>query len=435
LSVDPKTNTVFIAPGNPSPDFNDKNRVGKNLYADSVVALDISGTRPKLKWYYPLLQNDTHDDDPAMPAVLFAGVVDGRPRQLLGIGDKAANFVILDRATGAVVHRLAVAHQHGNDAAPTVQGREACPNHGGGIEWLGGSYDPKTNYFIVPTTVECGLFRTYAVVPAWAPGLNYRGGPPTKRRNGTGLVDAIDVSSGRIVWERPLPYPAEGGVLITSTGLAFTSDLSGNVYALDTQTGKTLWRRSTNSAIVAPFSSYRVDGNEYLVTVGGEAGNQATPNLPASRGSFVMAFRVGASAAMQNAATGQSAATNLAAAGVVQQGLVSYTAAQVSAGKAQYAASCIACHGAQLQGVSAPALSGGAFGKLHVTIATMQNVVTKQMPLTAPGSLTKTQYASLMAFLLASNCVKAPSGGVKPFVAPDAENGEIVLAGASCPVK
>jgi hypothetical protein len=54
---------------------------------------------------------------------------------------------------------LAVANQLGLDSAPTPGGEKACPNHGGGAEWLGGAYDPATNYFVIPVTQECGIFK------------------------------------------------------------------------------------------------------------------------------------------------------------------------------------------------------------------------------------------------------------------------------------
>lgn len=432
LSVDPTTKTLYIAPGNASPDFSDATRKGKNLYSDSVVALDISGAQPKMKWYYQILNPDTHDADPAMPPVLFDGTVNGQSRHLLAIADKAGDFVVLDRASGAVVHRLPVANQYGLDMTPTPAGLKACPNHGGGAEWNGGAYDAATNYFIIPVTQECGVFRSYAVQPPWQQGQNYRGGPPTKRQDGTGIVNAVDVSTGKLAWRTPVPYPAQGGALVTSTGLTFSSDLAGNLYALDTKTGKQLWTYATHSAIVAPFSSYSIDGQEYLVVTVGEPGNQKTPNLPATNGDYVIAFSVGATNPVHNGTTGQSAAASVVASGVMQTGTAPYTQAQVTAGKIAYTQSCAACHGAQLQGVSAPALAGSAFGQSHLTISALRTFVTKQMPLTAPGSLSPTTYASIMAYLLASNCVKP--FGAAPFPTSDrAAFKGILLVGQSCP--
>ncbi len=433
LSVDAGTDTLYIAPGNPSPDFSAATRKGQNLYSDSIVALDISGAAPRLKWYYRIVNSDTHDADPAMPPVLFAGKVNGTLRTLLAEADKGGNLVILDRVTGKLVHRLAVANQVGLDSAPTPGGEKACPNHGGGAEWLGGAYDSTTNYFVIPVTQECGIFKSYAHVPAWVQGQNYRGGPPVKRQSSSGLINAVDVSTGKLAWRTAVPYPAQGGALITSTGLTFTNDLGGTVYALDTKTGKILWRHATRTSIVAPFSTYRIDGREYLAVEGGQPGNQLAPGLPPSEGSFVDAFRLGATAPMTNGTVGQSAAAAAASAGVSQSGSVPYTAAQVAAGKAQYTTSCVACHGAQLQGVSAPALAGSAFGASHLTVSALRTVVTKQMPLTAPGSLTPEQYASLMAYLLAANCVKPSGAGKTPFPTTDAPMfAKLTLVGSVC---
>ena len=119
LAIDQDTDTLFVAPGNPGPDFVDKGRSGRNLYTNSLVALDISGDKPKIKWYYQIIQNDTHDADPAMTPVLFEGQVNGQARQLVAIGDKAGNFVLLDRKTGEAVHRLVLSKQVGLDVQQT----------------------------------------------------------------------------------------------------------------------------------------------------------------------------------------------------------------------------------------------------------------------------------------------------------------------------
>jgi alcohol dehydrogenase (cytochrome c) len=218
-----------------------RGRKGENLYTDSLVALDISGAKPRIKWYYKILQNDSHDDDPAMIPVLFDGKLNGQTRPLVAIGDKAGNFLLLDRATGKVVHRLALSSQAGLDTHPSRSGTRACPNHGGGIEWNGGAYDPNSNSFLVPSTQECAIWKITSDNPQYIPGQPYTGGPLPKRQNGTGVVTSIDVSTGQVRWRNPLPYPAEGGVLITATGLAFTSDVAGNIYAFDAASARPWW--------------------------------------------------------------------------------------------------------------------------------------------------------------------------------------------------
>ena len=97
-----------------------------------------------------------------------------------------------------------------------------------------------------------------------------------------------------------------------------------------------------------------------------------------------------------------------------------YTAAQASAGAAVYAQNCASCHGANLQGVAAPALAGKDFQKTAVgdkyTVSIIRTIATQNMPLSNPGSLSATQYADVLAYLLAANCYPA---GAKPFPTQD----------------
>lgn len=80
--------------------------------------------------------------------------------------------------------------------------------------------------------------------------------------------------------------------------------------------------------------------------------------------------------------------------------------AQVAHGKTVYAGACAKCHGAQLQGVNAPALRGPAFApaaNAHLTIGGVFGYMASNMPADRPGKLKPEDYADLMAFLLNSN--------------------------------
>jgi mono/diheme cytochrome c family protein len=357
-----------------------------------------------------------------MPPVLFEGKVGGQTRKLVAIGDKAGDFVLLDRLTGAVVHRLAVSRQVGLTTPPSRAGSEACPNHGGGIEWNGGAYDPNSNSFVVPSTEECAVWKITTDHPQYIPGQPYTGGPFPPRHSGTGVLTSIDVDTGELRWRDPLPYPAEGGVLVTSSGLAFTSDVGGNLYAFDIASGHEYWHNFTGSSVVGPISAYSHNGSEYLTVVVGKAGAQQTPNLPPSQGSRVIAYRLGSRPTVVNAATGQVALAK-APGGLVGQseslpksaGSAPYTEQQVAQGGKVYGQKCAACHGANLQGISAPALTGLSFGHLHLNASQLRDVVAQTMPLTAPGSLKPDDYAAVMAFLLSSDCVQPAGGGHQAF--------------------
>jgi alcohol dehydrogenase (cytochrome c) len=442
LAIDAATDTLFVTPGNPGPDLVMTHRMGANLYTDSIVALDISGARPRIKWYYQLLNHDTHDVDPAMIPVLFEGGVDGRTRPLVAVGDKGGNFVILDRNTGEVLHRLAVDSQVGLDQPPSLQGTKACPNHGGGIEWNGGAYDPASNSFFVVSTEECAVWKIASDDPTYVPGQLYTGGPLPKRQNGTGLLTSIDVSTGQVRWRNALPYPSVGGgVLITASGLAFASDIGGNLYAFDAKSGAQYWKTATGSSVVAPFSAYSVGGHEYLAVVVGEAGAAQTPNLPKSAGSQVLAYHVGDAPTVVNDASGQIAMAdvrrNLSPTGGSPEksiGSAPYTAAQVEHGRTVYTQQCALCHGTNLQGTSAPALTGPGFGHSHLNVSQLRTVVTQNMPLTAPASLTPEEYAAVMSYILSYDCVPPAGNGKVPF--PTTESSalaKVIVGGTSCP--
>jgi mono/diheme cytochrome c family protein len=114
-----------------------------------------------------------------------------------------------------------------------------------------------------------------------------------------------------------------------------------------------------------------------------------------------------------------------------------YTHAQAAAGKAVYDASCTSCHGAQLQGVSAPPLVGAGFSGSPLTLAQLHQLVTTEMPFDNPAGLTPEQYADVMAYLLAANCY--PAGTTAYPQAGDKAHADLKVTtqgnGQLCPLK
>jgi mono/diheme cytochrome c family protein len=83
-----------------------------------------------------------------------------------------------------------------------------------------------------------------------------------------------------------------------------------------------------------------------------------------------------------------------------------YTEAQAGRGAQDFAQVCAACHGAALGGSGeAPALSGGQFiGDFDgQTVGDIFDRIRTTMPQSAPGVLSRDQYADILAFLLKSN--------------------------------
>jgi mono/diheme cytochrome c family protein len=84
-----------------------------------------------------------------------------------------------------------------------------------------------------------------------------------------------------------------------------------------------------------------------------------------------------------------------------------FTEEQAEAGAGVYSAHCAQCHGPALKGTVAPPLVGKAFrANWYVgdrTLGDLFDQIARYMPMTAPGSLTKEQYAALTAFILLRN--------------------------------
>lgn len=86
-----------------------------------------------------------------------------------------------------------------------------------------------------------------------------------------------------------------------------------------------------------------------------------------------------------------------------------YTRAQSVAGMSLFNRECAGCHGLNLQGGVGPPLTGSAFREIwqsgDKTIAELWFIVRTTMPWSAPNSLTQSQYASIIAYLLSRNGV------------------------------
>ncbi len=88
-----------------------------------------------------------------------------------------------------------------------------------------------------------------------------------------------------------------------------------------------------------------------------------------------------------------------------------YTDAQAARGSAGFGARCASCHGATLDGTGeAPALTGAQFLSdfSGLTVGALYDRIRTSMPQDNPGSLTRDQYADILAFVLQSNAM--PSG-------------------------
>jgi alcohol dehydrogenase (cytochrome c) len=278
-TYDPESGLLYWPTGNPCPDYNGDERKGDNLYSASVLAIDPkTGT---LKWHYQFTPHDLYDWDATQTPMLVDAEFRGRPRKLLLQGNRNGFFYVLDRLTGEVlvaepfVKNLNWATGIGRDGRPiripetepTPEGRTVCPAQTGATNWPSTAFSPQTQLFYLFAEESCA---TYTKNDAWwEAGKSFYGGRTRLASNATVApksLRALDIQTGRIVWE--LPDVGGGiigsGLMATAGGLIFYGDGSGAFVATDAETGKPLWRFSTSQNFKGGPMTYAIDGTQYI---------------------------------------------------------------------------------------------------------------------------------------------------------------------------
>ncbi|HKV04229.1 MAG TPA: PQQ-binding-like beta-propeller repeat protein [Candidatus Acidoferrales bacterium] len=101
MTVDAKTNTVFMPIGGPSPNYYGGDRPGDNLFGNSIVAVDADSG--KLKWYFQTIHHDLWDQD-LPPGPGFVDIKqNGKTIPALVAVGKTSLMFILNRDTGKPV--------------------------------------------------------------------------------------------------------------------------------------------------------------------------------------------------------------------------------------------------------------------------------------------------------------------------------------------
>ena len=98
FTVDLERGMVFVPLGSPTSDYYGADRPGKNLYGNSIVALDAA--TGKLKWFQQLVHHDLWDFDlPAAPTLIDVKR-DGKTIPAVAVITKMTLLFIFDRMTG-----------------------------------------------------------------------------------------------------------------------------------------------------------------------------------------------------------------------------------------------------------------------------------------------------------------------------------------------
>src|SRR5262249_21028570 len=136
------------------------------------------------------------------------------------------------------------------------------------------SYNPATGLYYIQTFEKCSIY-TKADPGTWTPGKTYLGGSQhtVREEKPMRVLKAIDIQTGKIVWELPQPGPAEswGGTLSTATGLVIFGEEGGALMAADATNGKPLWSFPTNQLWKASPMTYAFDGKQYIAIAAGSS--------------------------------------------------------------------------------------------------------------------------------------------------------------------
>jgi alcohol dehydrogenase (cytochrome c) len=281
-SYDAQLGTLYWAIGNPGPDMIGDDRLGDNLYSDSVVALDVKTGRRK--WHFQFTPHDVHDYDAQQPIVLVDATWRGAPRKLLLQANRNGYFYVLDRITGEYLSGTPYVKQitwssgltpQGRpmvvpNMEPTREGRRVCPSLEGASNWYSAAFSPRTGLFYVQTNDKCGIFTR--VDQTWEAGKGFMGGtfaaaPEPAQR----VLRAIDIQTGKVAWELPQfgTVDSWGGVLATASDVVFFCDDSGAFAAADAKTGKRLWSFQTSQIWKSSPMTYLFDKQQLVAVASG----------------------------------------------------------------------------------------------------------------------------------------------------------------------
>jgi quinoprotein glucose dehydrogenase len=210
LTVDHKLGIVYGATGSAAFDFYGANRIGDNLFANSVIALD--ARTGKRVWHFQTVKHDLWDMDLPAPPTLVTVRHDGKTVDALAQVTKTGFVFLFDRKTGKslfpieyrrvpasgvdgerasttqpfpvkpppfvrqtlteemLTNRTPEAHASalktfreykyaGMFQPPSVDGLVVLPGYDGGAEWGGPAFDPETGLLYVNANEMAWLLR------------------------------------------------------------------------------------------------------------------------------------------------------------------------------------------------------------------------------------------------------------------------------------
>jgi quinoprotein glucose dehydrogenase len=301
ITADLALGWVFLPVSTPSPDFYGGDRLGANLYSDSLVALD--ARTGEVRWHFQTVHHDLWDYDLAAPPVLVTVEREGKTIDAVAQATKHGFVFVLERVTGKplfpVEERAApasdlpgerawptqpvpaappplVPQRLGSDDlyAPNASHLEACrqrltelrndglftppsergsivyPFTGGGANWSGAAWDPERQRLFVPVQNLAHVIQLDSVAER-ATG----GGASVWPLHGVSLSNIYWLLTGRGTGERYRLSPLSGRTVFAHDGVPCNKPPWGMLVAVDLARGEIAWRAPTSVDDEDPGSS------------------------------------------------------------------------------------------------------------------------------------------------------------------------------------
>ncbi|MEY4642419.1 MAG: hypothetical protein RLZZ227_2413 [Pseudomonadota bacterium] len=287
-TYDPALNISYWGTGNAGPWVGDA-RPGDNLYANSVIGLDVD--TGELKGYHQYHWNDSWDWDEVSPPMLLDVTRNGRTFPALVHAGRNGYLWTLERKPDGIsfVDAKPFVYQNVFTSIDSVTGRPTynedakpgldkpgsfCPSLSGGKNWTPAAYSPETKLLYIPANDN--YCSTFAGTPVeYRPGQNFTGTTPSEAfiREGAdhiGELQAWNVDTGEKVWTHEFDLANWGPVLATGGGVIFSGGTADRYFrAFDALSGELLWQQRLNSGITGVPTSYEVDGVQYIAIQSG----------------------------------------------------------------------------------------------------------------------------------------------------------------------
>ncbi len=263
--------SMYIAVGNAAPFPGTEgepwgaSRPGPNLYSNSLVKLN--SKTGKLEWYYQVTPHALYDWDFQNPPMV---VYTGKRELVLGAG-KSGIVAALNAKTGKPVWKVQVGKHNGHDD----DGLLAMRGETSKLKLPMTVWPGSLGGVIAPMSTD----RKSVFVPVVNSPLEVIN--QTERQEPgplTGELVALDLETGKLKWKHEFPNSPAFGFTSVVNDLVFATTADGNVQAFKTSNGEVAWQSTLPAGTNAGVA---ISGATMIAPAGLAAAEGQTPQLVA----------------------------------------------------------------------------------------------------------------------------------------------------------